>query len=79
MREVKNDRLFMALGGLIFQGMKKAIYYAPTPEELYALEKRAREERARQVAAMLAAAAGALKSALNRAVSALNAKVVRHA
>ena len=79
MRDVRNDRLFVAGGGLIFYRMKKAIYHAPTPEELYALEKRAREERARYVAAMLAAAAGALKSRYHRAVSALTAKAVRHA
>ncbi|HEX6320615.1 MAG TPA: hypothetical protein VFZ84_17290 [Burkholderiales bacterium] len=59
--------------------MKKAIYHAPTPEELYAFEKRAREERARYVTAMIATAAAALKSKFDRAVSALTGKAVRHA
>jgi hypothetical protein len=52
--------------------MKKAMYRAPTVEELYALEKRARRERARHVAALF-------RSVYDRAVSALTAKVVRHA
>ena len=59
--------------------MKKAIYTAPTLEELYALDKRARQERARAVAAGFARAATALKSVYERALSALTAKVVRHA
>jgi hypothetical protein len=69
----------MAGGGLIFHCMKKAIYFAPTPEELYALEKRAREERARYVSELFSAAATALRFRLERAFSALTAKVVRHA
>jgi hypothetical protein len=52
--------------------MKKALYRAPTTDELYALEKRARQERARYVAALL-------RSFYDRVVSALTAKVVRHA
>jgi hypothetical protein len=52
--------------------MKKGISQAPTPEELYALDQRARQERARAVAAIL-------KAVYDRAVSALTAKVVRHA
>jgi hypothetical protein len=76
---VSIDRLFVAAVGLIFYRMKKAFYNAPTPEELYALEKRAREERARYVAGLLAAAATALKFRLQRAVSAHNGKVIRHA
>ena len=79
MPEVSIDRLFVAGRGLISYRMKKAIYTAPTPEELYAFEKRAREERARFVAASIAAAAAALKSRYERAVSALTAKAVRHA
>jgi hypothetical protein len=59
--------------------MKKDLYQAVTTEELYALEKRARQERARYVGALLATAAAALKSRFERAVSALNAKAVRHA
>jgi hypothetical protein len=59
--------------------MKKAIYHAPTHEELYAYEKRAREERARLLAAMFVSAAAALKSRFERAVSALTGKAVRHA
>jgi hypothetical protein len=79
MKDVRIDRLFMAGRGLIFYCMKKAIYHAPTPEELYAFEKRAREERARYVVAMLVTAAAALKSRFDRAVSALTGKAVRHA
>jgi hypothetical protein len=52
--------------------MKKALYQAPTTEQLYALEKRARRERALYVAALI-------RSLYDRAVSALTAKVVRHA
>jgi hypothetical protein len=70
MQDVSIDRLFMDPRSLIFQCMKKATY--PTTEELYALEKRARRERARFVAALL-------KSVYDRAVSTLTAKVVRHA
>lgn len=59
--------------------MKKAMYTAPTLEELYALDKRARQERALAVAAGITRAANALKSVYERALSALTAKVVRHA
>jgi hypothetical protein len=52
--------------------MKKALYHALTIEELYAIEKRARQERARYVAALL-------RSAYDRVVAALTTKVVRHA
>jgi hypothetical protein len=52
--------------------MKKAQVPLPTAEELYALEKRARRERARSVAALVS-------SIYERAHSALTAKVVRHA
>ena len=69
----------MAGRGLIFYRMKKVIYSAPTTEELYAFEKRAREERARYVAGLFAAAATALKFRFERAVSALTGKAVRHA
>ena len=62
----------LVAAGLIFHCMKKAIYQAPTTVELYALEKRARVERARYIAALI-------KSAYERAVSVLSAKVVRHA
>ena len=72
MRDVSIDRLFVVPRGLIFHCMKKAMYRAPTVEELYALEKRARLERARHVAALF-------RSVYDRAVSALTAKVVRHA
>ena len=72
MQDVRIDRLFLAGPGRIFQSMKKALYQAPTPEELYALEKRARLERARYIAALF-------RSVYDRAVSALTAKVVRHA
>ena len=79
MEDVSIDRLFAQGAGLIFYVMKKAIYSAPTFEELYALEKRAREERARYVAGFTAAAAAALKFRFQRAVSALTGKAVRHA
>lgn len=79
MPDVSIDRLSLEHGGPIFYRMKKAIYHAPTTQELYALERRARQERARHVAAMLAAAGAALKSRYERAVSALTQKVVRHA
>ena len=51
MQDLKNDRLFVACHGLIFQCMKKAMFQLPTAEELYALEKRARRERSMYVAA----------------------------
>ncbi len=72
MQGVRFDRLSLMRRALIFQCMKKATYRAPTIEELYALEKRARQARARFVAA-------ALKSVYERAVGALTSKVVRHA
>ena len=79
MEDVSIDRLFVQGRGLIFYLMKKVIYSAPTYEELYALEKRAREERARHVAGLISAAAAALKFRFERAVSALTGKAVRHA
>jgi hypothetical protein len=79
MKDVSIDRLSMAGRGLIFYPMKKAIYSAPTTEELYAFEKRAREERARYVAGLISAAAAALRFRFERAVSALTGKAVRHA
>jgi hypothetical protein len=74
MQDVRIDRLSLAPRALMFQGMKKeqAIYRALAAEELYALEQRARVARAHAVAAIL-------KSVYDRAVSALTAKVVRHA
>ena len=59
--------------------MKKAIYDVLTPEELYALDRRARRERARFVGTMMVSGALALKSVYERALAALTAKVVRHA
>jgi len=59
--------------------MKKDFYRAPTTSELYALDRRARQERALAVAASFTWAATALKSVSERALSALTAKVVRHA
>jgi hypothetical protein len=50
-----------------------------TAAELYALERRAREERARVIAAGIASAAAALKSVVERGLAALSAKVVHHA
>jgi hypothetical protein len=86
MGEVKIDRLFAAWRDLIFYAMKKlnrtaetSLYRNPTHGQLYALERLAREERARAVAALLASGAAAIRSASRRAVAALTAKVVRHA
>ncbi|MFL6565113.1 MAG: hypothetical protein ACJ8G5_09305 [Burkholderiales bacterium] len=76
MPELKNDRLFVAGGGLIFQCMKKALFQLPTAEELYALEKRARRERSMHVAALFRSLVSSL---YERVRSALIAKVVRHA
>jgi hypothetical protein len=59
--------------------MDKSLYRTPMAAELYALERRAREERARYIAAGIASAAVALKSVIERALTALSAKVVRHA
>jgi hypothetical protein len=61
--------------------MKKAVYQAPTIEELYALEKRARQERARYIGALIYSVYHRAVSALAsyRALSAHTAKVVRHA
>lgn len=59
--------------------MEKSLYRGPTAAELYALERRAREERARMMAEGFASAAAALKSVFRRAFGALGAKVVRHA
>ena len=72
MQDVRIHRLSVAGQGLIFQCMKKALYHALTIEELYAIEKRARQERAHYVAALL-------RSVYDRAVTALTPKVVRHA
>jgi len=72
MQDVRSDRLCLERDGLILHCMKKALYQAPTTEELYALEKRARRERALYIAALL-------RSLYDRAASALTAKVVRHA
>jgi hypothetical protein len=76
MRELINDRLFVAGRGLIFQCMKKAMFQLPTAEELYALEKRARRERSMHVAALFSSL---VSSIYERVHSALTAKVVRHA
>ena len=76
MQDLINDRLFVAGRGLIFHCMKKAKFQLPTPEELYALEKRARRERSMQVAALFSSLT---RSLYERVHSALTAKVVRHA
>ena len=59
--------------------MDKTPYRTPTAAELYALERRAREARARYVAERLGSATLALKSLVERGLAALNAKVVHHA
>ena len=71
MQDLKNDRLFVAGRGLIFQCMKKALFQLPNPRELYALNKRARRSHARHVASLL--------SILDRAHAVLTEKVVRYA
>ncbi|HVL35083.1 MAG TPA: hypothetical protein VM489_05360 [Burkholderiales bacterium] len=82
------DRLCPARRALIFRGMKKApevttLYRNPTPEELYALERIARAERARAVGEVIARAARAVKAAAKavygRALATISSKVVRHA
>jgi hypothetical protein len=72
MQDLKNDRLFVAGRGLIFHCMKKAMFPLPTAGQLYALENRARRERAVHVAALAGLLYGRMRSALT-------AKVVRHA
>jgi hypothetical protein len=59
--------------------MQELPSHTPTAAELYALERRAREERARYVAAGLASAARSLKSLVGRGLAAVNAKAVHHA
>jgi len=76
MQDLRNDRLFVAGRGLIFQCMKKALFQLPTADELYALEKRARRERSGYVAALLSSLVSSL---YQRVHSALTAKVVHHA
>jgi len=76
MQDLKNDRLFIAGRGLIFHCMKKAMFQLPTAEELYALEKRARRERALYIGALVSSL---ISSIYERVHSALTAKVVRHA
>ena len=56
----------------MLQYMKKAQNRTPTTGELYALALRARHERARCIAALA-------RSLYTRAMSAVTAKVVRHA
>ena len=72
MQGMRFDRLSLARLALILLCMKKAQYRIPTTEELYALEMRARQERARYIAALIG-------SAYERVLSALTSKVVRHA
>jgi hypothetical protein len=78
MQDVNIDRLCRKPGGLILHCMKKALSQAPTAEELYALERRARQERARYLA-------GLLRTLYDQAISgrafsaSTTAKVVRHA
>lgn len=72
MQDVNIDRLCRKPGGLILHCMKKALRQAPAAGELYALERRARQERARYLAALL-------RALYNQAISGLTAKVVRHA
>lgn len=79
MQDVRIDRLSLARGGLILQGMKKAIDRYPTSAELYALEQAARRERARVIAELLASGARSVKGLFARAISVLATKTVRHA
>ena len=50
-----------------------------TPNELYAIELRARRQRQEELGRLLRAGAVAVKAAYGRAVSYFSAKVVRHA
>ena len=72
MQEVRIVRLCREPPSLMLQSMKKALHISPTPDELYALEKRARHERALALAALL-------KSFSEWARSAFSAKAIRHA
>ena len=62
MADVSIDRLSLAGTGLIFYFMKKAIYSAPTPEELYAFEREARRLRAEELARLVRAGSSAVRS-----------------
>jgi hypothetical protein len=77
MREVSIRRLCLRAPALILHGMKKGNVL--TTEQLYALERAARRERARVVAELFASGVHALKALFKRAFSVLSAKVARHA
>ena len=57
----------------------KSNYRIPTAAELYSLELRARRMRQEELGRLLRAGAIAVKTAFERAVSQISAKVVRHA
>jgi hypothetical protein len=59
--------------------MTKYEYRYPSCEELYALELEARRLRAEALSQALRAGAARVKSLYGRAMSAIGAKVVRHA
>lgn len=59
--------------------MTKYEYRYPRPEELYALELEARRMRAEVLSAAFSAGFANVKSLYGRAISAIGAKVVRHA
>jgi hypothetical protein len=59
--------------------MTKYEYRYPSPEELYALELEARRLRAEALSGAFRTAAASVKSLYGRAMSAIGAKVVRHA
>lgn len=54
-------------------------YRFPTPAELYSLELRAHRSRQQEIGRLLRQGALAVKAAIERAVSQLSAKGVRHA
>ena len=84
MREVRIDRLSPRARGLIFHYMKNREINYPTPEELYAIERRARLMRAAEMGRVLRALVSSLKRALARAGQSHaplrpDAKGIRHA
>jgi hypothetical protein len=78
MHHVTNDRLFCSPAALILILVKKD-KTTMTSGQLYALELAARRERSLAQARLLKAGAGALKSAIVRALHALKLKGMSHA
>ena len=88
MAGVRFHRLSLDLSGRIFIHVKRekeakespmTTYRNLTPNELYAIELRARRQRQEELGRLLRAGAVAVKAAYGRTVSYFSAKVVRHA